>query len=66
MIDLADTADYVGKTLVVYGKNVILEGTMPQATDITLNLFVDRGNIIMKDTTAGVYFDKDGNLGDGS
>lgn len=66
VIDLANTPTYLGKTIVVYGKNVILQGTMPQANDITLNLFVDRGNIIMQDTTADVYFDKNGNLGDGS
>ena len=50
----------------MYGRNVVLSGTMPQDDTLALNLFVDRGNVLLSNPEAGVYFDKDGNLGDGS
>lgn len=66
VIDLANTSSYTNKTIVVYGKNVVLSGSMPQDDTLSLNLFVDRGNVLLSNPTAEVYFDKDGNLGDGS
>lgn len=62
VIDLATTADYSDKTIIVYGKNVTLQGTMPASTSYSLNLFIDRGNALIDEVTPTVTFDKDGNL----
>lgn len=59
---MSNTAEYDGKTFIVYGKNVVLENSMPQSNAYALNLFVDKGNVIFKEGTS-VMFDKDGNLG---
>ncbi len=65
MIDLGSVADYDGKTIIVYGKNVVLSHSMPASSSYALNLFVDRGNVSLyyDPTEHSVGFDKDGNLG---
>lgn len=65
-IDLTNTASYAAKTFIVYGKNIVLSGSMPQSSTIALNLFADRANVLLQHPSADVYFDKDGNLGDGT
>lgn len=64
-IDLNDTNQYENKTFVIYGKNVELFGTMPEAYDYALNMFVDRGNVLLRDPDPSVSFDANGNLGGG-
>ena len=63
-IDLNNPAQYDDKIIIVYGRNVYLQNSMPQSTDYNLNLFVDRGNVFIRSMSPLVnYFDKDGNLG---
>lgn len=63
-IDLPVTSQYDGKTLIVYGKNVVLHNSMPQSNTYSLNLFIDRGNLLLDEngTAPNNTFDKDGNL----
>ena len=63
VIDLNNPSMYSAKNIVVYAKNVILQNSMPSSTSYSLNLFVDRGNVMLQETTPSVGFDKDGNLG---
>lgn len=61
-INLADTNNYDGKTLVVYSKNVVVVENMP--SDTALNIFIDKGNLLISPPSpAGSAFDKDGNYG---
>ncbi|MBP6910449.1 hypothetical protein KBC03_02515 [Patescibacteria group bacterium] len=62
VIDLGVTADYSDKTIIVYGRNVTLVGTMPESTSYSLNLFIDRGNALLQEVAPTTTFDKDGNL----
>lgn len=63
VIDPSVTSDYDGKTIIVYNKNVILRDNMPKTA--ALNLFVDRGNVLLRPSGNPLTssFDKDGNYG---
>lgn len=64
VINLANTSDYNGKTIIVYAKNVVLQDTMPQSNDYALNLFIDRGNVELQENgSPSNHFDGNGNLG---
>lgn len=52
VIRLRNTSDYVGKDIIVRGRDVILEGSMPD-TESELNIFVDKWNIFLKPTNTG-------------
>lgn len=47
VIDLANTADYDGVEIVVKGRNVVLQWSVP-GKEYAINLFVDNGNVLLK------------------
>ena len=50
VIDLGEPNDYNGIEIVVKGRNVVLEGSVP-GNEYALNLFVDNGNVLLKNGT---------------